>query len=102
MSGTVGYIDNEPEPEEGDMIGYDGDGEEGGLTFMQESLFTVPDSYDDEVLEEVAAFYDDPDVVYVAGDIEDDVVLSEDETVAIMANYSNYSNYDNYGKLLQL
>ena len=60
---------------------------------MKESLFTVPDSYDEEVLEEVAANIDDNEIGYVAGDIEEDVVLSEDETVAIMANYKQVRQY---------
>ena len=86
MSGTVGYVDRllddeEPCPEvttHDRNVDYDGDHEGESLTFMEESLFTVPDSYDDDVLEEVAAHYDDPDIVYVAGDIPDDVLLSDD------------------------
>ena len=36
---------------------------------------------------------DNPDVIYVAGDLEDDVVLSEDEAIAILANYGQVRQY---------
>ena len=36
---------------------------------------------------------DNPDVIYVAGDLEDDVVLSEDEAIAILANYGRVRQY---------
>ena len=61
--------------------------------FMQESLFVPPDNFDAEILAEAQKHADDPDVLYVAGDIPEDVILSEDEAVAILANYGQVMNF---------
>ena len=41
---------------------------EESLTFMSESLFLLPEAYDDDWLEENAYLLEDPDIVCVAGD----------------------------------
>eukprot|EP00973_Karenia_brevis_P039349 5432757-Karenia_brevis.AAC.1 len=56
------------------------------LVYMQESLFLMPEAFDDALLDEVAPDLQNPEIVCVAGDL-DDVVLDEDEAVAILANY---------------
>ena len=63
------------------------------MIFMNQSLFVLPEAFDDEVLEEMLPYLDDPEVVYVAGDLPDDILLDEDETVAILANYGQVRNY---------
>ena len=55
--------------------------------FMTESLFLLPESFDDETLEAIAQDLDNVDILYVAADMPEDVLLSEDESVAILANY---------------
>ena len=43
--------------------------------FMNQSLFLLPESFSDEDLEEMLPYIDDPEVVYVAGDIPEDVLI---------------------------
>ena len=54
---------------------------------MQESLFVLPEAFDDELLEEIAPYLDDPSILFVAGDLDEDMVFNEDEAVALLANY---------------
>ena len=63
------------------------DGEEEVLTFMQHSLFCTPESFDDDMLEEWVEGWEDPEILWVSGDLDDDMEFSEDESVAILANY---------------
>ena len=60
---------------------------------MQESLFVIPKSFDEGQLSEAWDSIGDPEVVYVASDLRDDTVLSEDEAVAILANYGQVRRY---------
>ena len=61
--------------------------------FMTESLFVLPESFVGELLEEAIKDSQNPEVLYVAGDMADTVVLEEDEAVAILANYGQVRNY---------
>ena len=61
--------------------------------FMTESLFTAPETFDGKVLENAIAESTDPEIIYVSGDMPEDVVLSEDEAVAILANYGQVRQY---------
>ena len=63
------------------------------MIFMQESVFLAPESFDDDQLEELARYIDDPDIVFVAGDLSDDLVFEEDEADSILANYGQIRNY---------
>jgi hypothetical protein len=59
------------------------------LIFMTESLFLIPECFDendDELMDELAKYIDDPDILFVAGDIGDDFQFEEDEAVSILAN----------------
>jgi len=55
--------------------------------FMKESLFVNIDDFDGELLDRAVEDTRDPDILYVSGDIAQDVMLEEDEAVAILANY---------------
>ena len=57
------------------------------LTFMQESLFVIPEAFDEELLQEAYNDLDNPEIIYVAGDLDDECILEEDESIAILANY---------------
>ena len=71
--------------------------ESGGMAsfvFMAESLFLLPENFDDdELLDEVAQYIDNVDILYVAGDLADNLWLEEDEAVSILANYGQVRNY---------
>ena len=60
---------------------------------MTESLFIAPENFDGKVLENAIAESKDPEIIYVSGDMPEDVVLSEDEAVAILANYGQVRQY---------
>ena len=51
------------------------DGE--SFSYMEQSLFIKPESFDDEGLGEAINNSHDPDIVYIAGDISEDVQFSE-------------------------
>mgnify|MGYP003323956860 CR=1 FL=1 len=57
------------------------------FVYLNESLFLLPEAFDEELLDEAAQYLDDPDYLFVAGDLSDEVELEEDEAVAILANY---------------
>ena len=63
------------------------------MIFMSESLFVLPESFDDALLDEIEPFLDDPEVLYVAGDMSNDIWLDEDEAVSILANYGQVRKY---------
>ncbi len=71
------------------------------LTDMTESLFLPPESLDDEIVEEASQYSNNPDVVFVAGDLPDDAVLHEDEAVAVLANYGQVRQHFHKDKLLR-
>ena len=54
---------------------------------MAESLFVPPEVSEGEILDEALAHVNDDEILFVAGDVPDDVVLNEDEATAIFANY---------------
>jgi len=61
---------------------------------MTESLFLIPECFDDEdVMDEVSRYIDDPDVIFVAGDLAEDLEFLEDEAVSILANYGQVRNF---------
>ena len=57
------------------------------FVYLNESPFLLPEAFDEELLDEAAQYLDDPDYLFVAGDLSDEVELEEDEAVAILANY---------------
>ena len=61
--------------------------------FMQDSLFVMPEAFGDLLLDEVMRDLHNPEVVNVAGDLAEDVILDEDEAVAILANYGQVPQY---------
>jgi len=63
------------------------------MIFMSESLFVLPESFDDALLDEIEPFLADPEVLYVAGDMSNDIWLDEDEAVSILANYGQVRKY---------
>jgi hypothetical protein len=63
------------------------------MVFMNESLFVLPESFDEDLLQEIAPYLDNTDVLFVAGDLDDDLLFSEDEAVAILANYGKVRQY---------
>lgn len=60
---------------------------------MSESLFLSPESFEGEVLEQAIKEVHDPETLFVASDMPEDVVLQEDEAVAIYANYGQVRTY---------
>ena len=60
---------------------------------MAESLFLLPEGFDNELLDELEQHVDNPDVLYVAGDLSDDLWFEEDEAVSILANYGQVRKY---------
>ena len=68
-------------------------GGQDSLEFMGESLFVLPEAFDDILLEEALPYLDQADILFVAGDISDDYILEEDEAVAILANYGQVRQY---------
>ena len=61
--------------------------------FMNESLFLLPGAFDDGLLMEMTPHIENPEILYVAGDLDDDLELSEDEAVAILANYGQVRQF---------
>ena len=60
---------------------------------MEESLFLLPESFDDPLLDEVEKYIDDPEILYVAGDLSNNLWFEEDEAVSILANYGQVRTY---------
>ena len=60
---------------------------------MNESLFVLPEAFDDELLMEMLPYLDDPNVLFVAGDLDDETIFEESEAVALLANYGQIRNY---------
>ena len=52
-----------------------------------------PEEFDDQDIEQVLKDYNNPEILSVAGDLADDVILSEDEAVAILANYGQVRQF---------
>ena len=71
----------------------DESGEVSSIYFMSESLFVVPEEFDDELLAEAMKDREKDDILYVAGDLNDDAQLLEDDAVAIFANYAQVRTY---------
>ena len=69
------------------------DEDENTFCFMTESLFLVPEAFDEDLIEEFMKYVDDVDILWVAGDISDDFDLTEDEAIAILANYGQVRKY---------
>ena len=67
--------------------------EETEITFMQESLFVLPDAFDEELLLEALPHLENQEIVYVAGDLDEGYLFDEDEAVAIFANYGQVRQY---------
>ena len=71
----------------------DFESEQPELLFMTESLFILPECFEDEILQEALDCIDDVDILYVSSDLPGMVLLDEDEAVAIYANYSQVRKY---------
>ena len=54
------------------------------LIFMNESLLVLPEVVDEEQLAEIFPHLDDPNVLFVAGDLDYETVFEKDEAVAIL------------------
>ena len=61
--------------------------------FLEESLFLLPESFDDPLLDEVEKYIDNPEILYVAGDLSNNLWFEEDEAVSILANYGQVRTY---------
>ena len=62
--------------------------------FVTESVFLIPECFDDEdIVDEVARYIDDPDIIFVAGDLAEDLEFLEDGAVSILASYSQVPNF---------
>ena len=66
---------------------------------LSQNLFIDLDQFDDETLLEAVRVVDDPQIYYIAGDISEDRVFEEDETIAIMANYNQVRKFLHTKKL---
>lgn len=65
-----------------------------GMTSLVESLLVLQDLFDDDLLDSITeADLHDPEVLFTAGDIPDDIQLIEDEATAILANYGQIHQY---------
>ena len=60
---------------------------------MPESLFILPDSFDDDQIAQVWRHWDNPEVLLVAGDVDKVDQFTEGEAVAIFANYGQVREY---------
>ena len=70
-----------------------------GTYFMHQSLFLVVESFEEDQVDELLRTVDDPEILWVAGDLPEDTILEEEEAVAILANYSQVRNHINKSKL---
>ena len=91
---TIGFQEESADPSAIFLVddpGY----EEETHCFMQESLFVLPETFeeDEKLLDQAVRDSDNPDVIYVAGDIPEDIELDADEAVAICANYTQVRNF---------
>ena len=66
---------------------------------MAESLFIPPKAVEGEVLEEALQRVHDNGLLFVIEDVQDDVVLTEDKAIAVLANYGQVRQYLLKGKL---
>ena len=95
ITGLCGFEEDEPQEDETAtfVLGDDDDSEPQALIFMNESLFVLPEAFDDELLMEMLPYLDDPNVLFVAGDLDDETIFEESEAVALLANYGQIRNY---------
>jgi len=93
IAGMSGFIGDDGSATGGHTDNMFQDSGELSMVFMVESLFVLPDSFDETQGNEALRFSSDPEVLYVAGDLPDDIVLTEDEAVAIYANYGQVREY---------
>jgi len=96
LTGLSGFVgdDEDRYEEEGPFLAYadQEDPSQVGV-FMTESLFVLPDEFEGLDLDEALRHVDDLEVLYVAHDLADDVILTENEAVAIYANYGEVRKY---------
>ena len=94
LMGLSAFVDTQDQGEdEGTFVLGEEDEDSEVATFMCESLFVVPESFNEGVLEDALQSIDDPEILWVAGDLREDIILEEDEAVAILANYGQVRNY---------
>ena len=98
MVGYAGFRDN-PVPETMETVLWTESSQAPQDPVMAESLFVLPEQFDDKSLEEAIQCAGDDEVVFVAGDIPSNVILSEEETTAILANYGQVRQYLHQKKL---
>ena len=103
MAGTTGLVEVKDDNDATVLVAEiaSDDEEEESLILMTQSLFVLPEAFgeDEELLEEALKTVDDPEVVYVAGDVREDIILTEDESMAILANYGQVRRYLHKKKL---
>ena len=75
------------------LINADSNNDDIDFVFMVESLFVLPESFSDDLISMALQEENNPEVLYVSGDLTDGVILTEDEAVAILANYGQVRNY---------
>ena len=63
------------------------------VCFMSQSLFVLPESFDEDLFMEALPYLDNSEVIYVAGDMDDECILEEEEAMAILANYGQVRKY---------
>ena len=63
------------------------------LTYMKESLYLLPEAFGNDQIDEVWEHWDNPEILFMCGDLNDMEQFSEEEAVAICANYSQVRNY---------
>ena len=96
ITGMVGFVDEAPSawPAEGThTYAQSVDGAPQSLVYLAESLYLLPESFDDELIDGVWQHWQNPDVLFVAGDLDEDLQFTEEEAVAIYANYGQVRQY---------
>ncbi len=73
---------------------------------MTQSPYLLPESFEEDQLDDLVRNADNADILVVAGDLGDDIWLSEDEATAILANCRQekshvLANYQQVGTFLR-
>ena len=91
ITGIFGFEAETPQPETHHYPVIDEDAPL--LTYMPESLFILPDSFHDDQIAQVWRHWDNPEVLFAAGDVDKVDQFTEEEAVAIFANYGQVREY---------
>ena len=63
------------------------------VDFIPESLYLDPNDLEEEDVHTILGEVHNPDILFVTSDMPNDVILSEDESVAILANYGQVRQF---------